>query len=153
MAACSGASPPQEQDAEDERAIAAVRDAQRPPPEPLDLQPITFADIEREDLFGAGCVFMPDGSTRTLALAQVDRGALKLDGRVVRFAPDAGSSEHPYGTRARYTGPAHSFRLTIASDAGRQSGYETTDYPGELEVRDRYDRVLMQMAGRVQCGA
>lgn len=138
---------------EDEAAIAAVEAAQTPPPEPVALSAITFPDVERENLFGAGCNFAPaGGGMGAVAMAQNEAGYLKIDDKVVRFAPDAGSKELFYGARQKYTGTSNSFELTLGGE-GKQSGYEVTDYSGRLVVRDRADRVVYDAKGLVQCGA
>lgn len=138
----------------DAEAIAAVKAAQTPAPLAFDLSPIVFADIERENMFGAGCSFS-EGSVDNpdLALAQANIGFLKIDGRIVRFAPDAGSARLPYKARAKYASGAHSFRLTADTGRGTQSGTETTDYPGRLTISDAYDRIVYDRTGTVQCGA
>jgi len=138
---------------EDEAAIAAVEAAQTPPPQPVNLSAITFPDIERENLFGAGCNFAPaGGGMGAVAMAQGEAGYLKIDNKVVRFAPDAGSGELFYGARRKYTGTTNSFELTLDGE-GKQSGYEVTDYSGRLVVRDSVDRVVYDAKGLVQCGA
>ena len=138
---------------EDDAAIAAVEAAQTPPPQPVMLSAITFPDVERENLFGAGCNFAPaDGGMGAVAMAQNEAGYLKIDNKVVRFAPDAGSGELFYGAKEKYTGTSNSFELTV-DGAGKQSGYEVTDYSGRLVIRDSADRVVYDAKGLVQCGA
>lgn len=138
---------------EDEAAIAAVEAAQTPPPQPVKLSAITFPDVERENLFGAGCNFAPTGGGMgAIAMAQNEAGYLKIDNKVVRFAPDAGSKELFYGARQKYTGTSNSFELVLDGE-GKQSGYEVTDYSGRLVVRDSADRVVYDAQGLVQCGA
>lgn len=138
---------------EDEAAIAAVEAAQTPPPQPVKLSAITFPDVERENLFGAGCNFAPKGGGMgAIAMAQNQAGYLKIDNKVVRFAPDAGSKELFYGARQKYTGTSNSFELVLDGE-GKQSSYEVTDYSGRLVVRDSADRVVYDAQGLVQCGA
>lgn len=139
---------------EDEVAIASVEAAQVPPPRPVKLSAITFQDVERENMFGAGCNFASVGDAdEPFAIAQGEGGFLKVDSRIERFAPDAGSAELPYNARERYTSTTRSFRLQMDSAVGRQSGSETVDYPGRLTVSDDRDRVVYQADGVVQCGA
>lgn len=155
--ACSGEPSREEQAAkarEDAAAVASVEAAQTLPLVPIAPAAITFSDIERNDLFGAGCAFAPEGApSDILALAQGGAGYLKIDGRIERFAPDAGSKELPYLARARYTSTQRTFELTYNGSEGRQTGPETIDYPGSLVVRDESDRVAYQQRGTVQCGA
>lgn len=139
---------------EDEAAIASVEAAQTPPPQPLNLSTITFADVERENLFGAGCNFTATGSaTEPIAIAQGEAGYLKVDNRIERFAPDPGSARLPYNARERYTSTTRSFRLQFDTNDAQGSGYETVDYKGKLTVRDERDRVVSETEGLVQCGA
>lgn len=153
VAACGQEAAEQEQASSDARPDAVVEQA--PIPEALDLEAITFLDIERENLFGAGCSFAPTGGGMgALAIAQGEAGYLKIDGEVVRFSPDADSPELPLGARERYTGSAHSFQLTMQQDEAEQSGYETVNYPGRLTVRDRTGAIISyDSEGMVQCGS
>lgn len=154
LAACSEEPDPREQAREDAAAIAAVEAAQVPPPQPVNLSAITFPDVERENLFGAGCNFAPTGGGMgAIAIAQNEAGYLKVDGRIERFAPDTGSAEIPYGGREKYTSTNRSFRLMVDTSAVQQTGYETVDYPGRLIIRDSRDRVVYEAGGIVQCGA
>ena len=152
LAACGPT--PEEKAAADARAVAEVKANQAPPPIPLTLDPIRFADIEKHDLFGAGCSFVPDGAgPDSVALAMGEGGYLIRDGELLRFAPDAGSAELPYLARQKYTGREFSFTLDLDEAQGKQSGEETIDYPGELTVRDSSDRVVYSAKGVSQCGA
>lgn len=154
LTACSEESSPQEQAREDAAAIASVEAAQVPPPQPVNLSAITFPDIERENLFGAGCNFAPTGGGMgAITIAQNKAGYLKVDGQIERFAPDSGSAELPYGARERYTSGNRSFRLIVDTSESQQSGYETMDYPGRLVIRDSQDRIVYEADGIVQCGA
>ena len=42
-------------------------------------------DIEKYDMFGAGCSFAPGKGIAAVALLQPERGFMKIDGGVVRF--------------------------------------------------------------------
>lgn len=155
LAACGEAELTEAQrDAADERAIAAVEAAQDIPAEQVALEPIAFADIEQNDLFGAGCSFAEDGSgDRTLALAQADGAYIKIDGRLHRLAPDAGSADLPLGARAKYDGKEYGMILDLAEEEGEQSGVETVDFPGRLELRNGRDQVVFGASGVAQCGS
>lgn len=157
LAACSAGPDAEQQQAAAERdmaAIEAVKAAQVVPPEPLNLSAIGFPDIERENLFGAGCNFAPrGGGMGAVAIAQSEAGYLKIDNKVERFVPDAGSPQLPYEAREKYTSIAHSFQLSLQDQTGKRAGLETTDYNGRLVVRDSSDQVVYQADGLVQCGA
>lgn len=150
----------EQQEAAERQAIAAVEAAQVIPAEPVTPEPILFADIERYDLFGAGCSFLPDGKPAeapdgagVLALAS-ERGAyIKIDGELHRLAPDAGSSELPLGTRGKYDGKAFAIILDIASEEGVPSGAETTDFPARLVLHNARDQTVYTATGIAQCGS
>ena len=153
LAACGGMTPAEEEAAR-EAAVAEVEANQKPPPEMLELDPIRFADIEKFDLFGAGCNFSPDGdASAPVALAQADAGYLIRRGELHKLASDKGSAEMPYMSHRKYDGLEYSFTLDFDEAKGRQSGYETMDYDGTLTVRDGSDNVLYTAEGLVQCGA
>lgn len=123
-------------------------------PGQLELEAITFADIEREDMFGAGCSFVPEGGgIGALAIAQSGAGYLKIAGEVVRLTPDATSGELPLGARERYVGSAMTFELLVQEHQASPSGYETVNYPGRLTVHGRAGTAGYSSAGTVQCGA
>ena len=150
LAACS--SEPDE--AERQAAVAEVEANQEAPPEELELQPILYPDIEKNDLYGAGCSFAPDGGgLGAVALALADEGYVKRGEEILRFAADKGSEELPYLARRKYDGSDYSFTLELDRDSGAPSGDETSDYSGSLTVKDGKDRVVYESTGIVQCGA
>lgn len=150
LAACSS-EPTEEEIAAD---VAEVEANQEPPPEQFEPQAIVFADVEKNDLFGAGCNFMPDGSGEgSIAIAMAETGYMKRDGEILRFAADAGSAELPYLARRKYDGLVYSFALDIDEKSGMPSGDETTDYSGSLTVVDGENREVYASTGIVQCGA
>lgn len=154
MASCGKEDPsPAEQARMDEADVAAVNAAQVPPPAPVAPERITMTDIEKHDMFGAGCNFAPGKSIAAIALLQDKRGFMKIDGEVVVFAPDAGSGELPLGAKGKYTGGAWSFVLDLASEEGKQSGYETIDYPARFVLRNERDQVVYESTGTAQCGS
>lgn len=141
-------------EAEREDAVAEVEANQQPPVEQFEPEPIRYREIEKYDLFGAGCSFAPDGGgLGAVAIAMADEGYIIRDGDLLRFAADAGSRELPYLARSKYTGLEYSFILDLDEAGGEQSGMETTDYRGSLVVRDAGDRVVYEADGLVQCGA
>ncbi|MBX7540756.1 hypothetical protein [Qipengyuania sphaerica] len=144
----------EEEEVARQRDIAEVEANQEPPPEQLALEPIRYREIEKYDLYGAGCSFTPDGAgLGTVALAMADKGYLIRKGELLIHAADMGSAELPYLARQKYDGREYSFTLDLDEAGGKQSGYETTDYRGELTVRDGNDNVVYQAKGPVQCGA
>lgn len=153
-ASCGKEQPsPQEQARMDEADVAAVQAAQVPPPTPIEPERILYPDIEKNDMFGAGCAFAPGKSIAAVALLQEERGFMKIDGEIVRFAPDAGSGDLPLGVKGKYTGGAWSFVLDLASEEGKQSGSETIDYPARFVLRNDRDQVVYEAGGTAQCGS
>ena len=88
-----------------------------------------------------------------IALLQQKRGFMKIDGKVVPFAPDAGSGDLPLGAKGKYTAGAWSFVLDLASAEGKQSGSETINYPARFVLRNDHDQVVYQSDGTAQCGS
>lgn len=140
----------QRQDAAD---VAAVKAAQVPPPSPITPEPILYPDIEKYDLFGAGCNFAHGGSMAPIMLSLPGRAYMKIDGKIEPFAPDAGSSTLPLNTRGKYTAGAYSFVLDIAEAEARQSGQETIDYPAHFILRNDRDQIVFESDGIAQCGS
>ena len=153
LAACDNPTPAEEEAAR-QKAVAEVEANQAPPPEEFAPEPIRYPDIEKHDLFGAGCSFVPDGAgLGAVAIGMADKGYMIRKGELLVFAADMGSAELPYLARRKYDGREYSFTLDLDDTDGQQSGYETTDYRGTLTVRDGEDSVLYQAQGLTQCGA
>ncbi len=137
----------------DQADIEAVNAAQVPPPSPVEPERIAMADIEKYDMFGAGCSFAAGSSMAAIALLKEKRGFMKIDGNVLPFAPDAGSGDLPLGAKGKYTGGAWSFVLDLASEEGKQSGSETINYPARFVLRNDHDQIVYQADGTAQCGS
>ena len=141
-------------EAEREAAVAEVEAHQEPPVEELEPAQFTAADIERGDLYGAGCIFKrPSDGEYGIAIARAGEGYLKRNGDVDILAADMGSAELPYLARRKYDGRVYSFTIDLDAEAGVQSGEETSDYPAMLSVRDGQDRIVFETRGTAQCGA
>ena len=152
MAGCA-AEAPEDSAAQREADAAAVQEilaANTPPPMEIALMPMDYADFEREGLLGASCAFVIDDEVLALAMPEV--GALMYQGNLERFAPDAGSAEGPFDTRAKYDGRQLSFRLAISGTPER-TGDEVWSQPARLSVHDGYDRIVYEAAGSAECGA
>ena len=120
---------------------------------PVTLDPITFAMIEKFDLFGAGCNFRPEGWSDLALIADGERATVIIEGKAVQAAPDAGSKELPYASRSKYDGLTNSFELQVDLAREEVAGYEVVEYPGSLIIRDDRDQVVFDEAGTYECGA
>ncbi len=151
LAACTPEKSAAEKRAEEDRAIAQVNSAQqvKPPPTPITPQPILFADIQRHDLFGAGCAFAPGNSMGAVLLTRAKIAYLLIDGHPVGFASDPGSTKLPLDTVSRYVGKEMALSLTRAADVAP----DATRWPGHLVVTDPFDQVVYEADGQVQCSA
>ena len=145
---------PEEQAAADARDVAEVKANQDAPAEQLVLDPIRYREIEKFELYGAGCSFVPDGGgLGAVAIAMADEGYAIRNGELLRFAADKGSAELPYLARREYDGLEYSFTLDLDEASGEKTGMETSDYRGILTVRDSSDAVVYRAEGLTQCGA
>ena len=140
VAGCGEKKSAAEKRAEDDRAIAQVNAAQavKPPPKPIAPQPILFGDIQKYDLFGAGCAFAPGNSMGAVLLTRDKIAYLLLDGHPVRFASDPGSAKLPLDTFSRYVGKELALSLTRS---GAEGG-EATRWAGHLVVTDPFNQVV-----------
>ena len=157
VSACGQTADPARTAQSDAKAVAMVEAAQdvHPPPQPLEPQPITSADIEANKLYGAGCNLGPTeqpGGNPVLS-ANDRRARIKLSGRFVSFAADSGSAVVAMGTRAHYSGKAQSLYLERASGEGTKLGEEASRWDGRMVVRDAWNRVVFAQSGEVVCGA
>ena len=151
LAACSDDPTAAEKKAADDRAVAQVEavQKQRPPPRMLAPEPILFGDIQRFNLFGAGCAFAPGGSMGAVLLTREKVAYLKLQDRMVRFASDPGSAKLPLGTVSRYVGKEFAASLTRAVGEDEAAAR----FAGHLTITNSFDQVVYDADGLIQCGA
>jgi hypothetical protein len=137
------------------QAIAEVERLSTPPAIPVRPQPITFADLEKYDLFGAGCYFLDGKGDKApmLFLASDEKGWMKIEGEMTGFSADRSSSELPYLSWSKYVGLARTVELERDSAAARSTGPETETAPGTITVRDARDQVVFKRSGLIDCGA
>lgn len=141
---------------EEERAaaVAEVEANRIPPPEELQLEPIRYREIEKNELYGTGCSFASDGGGMSaVALAMAETGHFLRGDKLITLAADKGSPELPYLARRKYDGAAYSMTLDLDEAEGEQSGEETSDYPATLTIRDASEQVVYRKSGIAQCGA
>lgn len=155
LTACSNEPTPAEKAAADARAVAMVEKAQEQlgPVKPVKLEQVSYADIDKTGLSGAGCSFAAAGEKQPLVVTIGLRGFVKTEGRLIELAGDAGSPEFPYGTRGRLTGKEFVAVLRKNEGDGRVAGDELTAWPATLTLRDANDRVVFSAAGDLSCGA
>jgi len=150
LVACSNEPNEQERAA----AVAEVEGNRIPPPEELQLEPIRYREIEKNELYGTGCSFAPDGGGMSaVALAMAETGHFLRGDKLITLAADKGSPELPYLARRKYDGAAYSMTLDLDEAEGEQSGEETSDYPATLTIRDASEQVVYRKSGIAQCGA
>lgn len=150
LTACSNEPNEQERAA----AVAEVEANRVPPPEELQLEPIRYREIEKNELYGTGCSFAPDGGGMSaVALAMAETGHFLRGDKLITLAADKGSPELPYLARRKYDGAAYSMTLDLDEAEGEQSGEETSDYPATLTIRDASEQVVYRKSGIAQCGA
>jgi hypothetical protein len=144
-----------EQAAADAKAIAQVEAAQHsfPPPEPLDPQQITAADLQRAGLLDAGCSFHASGQNDPVLVARPKRAVMKVGRALTSFASDPGSTQLPLGTWTHYVGKAGALRIAKAADGGDLGSQQGLEWSATLTVTDQHDRLVYTSAGRLRCGA
>ena len=154
LAACGDDPSPEEQAQADARDVAMVEAANEamPPLEEVTPEPILFPDIERYDLLGQACNYAPGTSLGTRVIAREADAFVKIDGEIVRLAADPGSRELPMHTRTLYSGKEYALRLQIAEqDAGEAAPDGSTNYEGNVQLRDAYGRLVYEGTGLAQC--
>ena len=150
LVACSNEPNEQERAA----AVAEVEANRIPPPEALQLAPIRYREIAKNELYGTGCSFAPDGGGMSaVTLAMAETGHFLRGDKLITLAADKGSPELPYLARRKYDGAAYSMTLDLDEAEGEQSGEETSDYPATLTIRDASEQVVYRKSGIAQCGA
>lgn len=119
----------------------------------LDLQRIGAPEMEQYDIYGNGCVFVPEGGGISAIFITDDAKAyIRPGGKVVKLAKVEGSAELPSGAWQDYAGENYSVSLTI-SGTGNQRATEVTDYAGHFTVRDATGAELYKADGLARCGA
>ncbi len=142
---------------EDRAVVEWVRDANDTAPPLIEVvpEPILYPDIEANDLFGLACSYAPGTSMGARVIAREVDAYVKIDDNLLRFAADPGSRELPAGTRSLYNGREYSLRLEIDDEQAVEEIGEGGGalYEGTVWLRDRWDRVIYQGTGTVNCGA
>ena len=155
LSGCGPSVAPDEQRRRDAADVAAVEAMQKvaPPIKPIALQPITLAEIEAKNLSGAGCSFSTTSPAQPLALAMVGRALIKLDDHIDMLIADNGGTKLEAGAWEHYTGKEYTLTLKRVPGEGKAAPVKTTQYAGELVIRDAWDRVVYSVQGPLNCGA
>ena len=134
--------------------IAEVEAAQIVPAEELAPQPIGPDLVAEQGSGGEGCSFVPaDGGTGPILVTRPDVAYMRLDGRMVRFAADKGSTRLPLDGWSKYVGKSQSLQLTFDnSGEGRGAAQAARSGDALLNVKDRHERTVYEAAGTVECG-
>ncbi|WP_133365237.1 hypothetical protein [Qipengyuania sediminis] len=144
---------PAQQQIDDERAIAEVEAAQTPPPDVVAPERITPEERTRFGLSDRGCAFAVNNpEVGAQAILQMNVGYLKFDGRMERFAPDAGSGGGPSGTSTRYDGGRHGIHVQYDMAAAQQTASEQLSVPTRITLQDGRGRIVYVADGIALCG-
>ena len=155
LSGCGPAETSAEQKRKDAADVAAVEAMQKvaPPIKPIALQPITLAEIEAKNLSGAGCSFSTTSPAQPLVLALVGRALIKLDDHIDMLVSDNGGTKLEAGAWEHYMGKEYTLTLKRVPGEGKAAAVKSTQYAGELVVRDAWDRVVYSTQGSLNCGA
>ena len=155
LSGCGPAEPSAEQKRKDAADVAAVEAMQKvaPPIKPIALQPITLAEIEAKNLSGAGCSFSATSPAEPIVLALAGRALIKLDDHIDMLVSDNGGAKLEAGAWEHYLGKEYTLTLKRVPGEGKPAVAKSTQYAGELIVRDAWDRVVYSVQGTLNCGA
>ncbi|MFM5895855.1 MAG: hypothetical protein ACKOQM_15690 [Novosphingobium sp.] len=154
LGGCGKGVPTEEQKRRDAADVAAVEAIQKIPPpiKLLQLQPITADEIAAKNLGGEGCSFGPD-SAHPIALALVGRAMVKTDDQIDLLLSDSGGTKLASGAWEHYVGKEYTLTVKRAGGKATASVAASTEFPGELTVRDAWDRIIYSGLGTLNCGA
>lgn len=151
-AACDSEQGRAEKALADAEAIAQVEAAQNvvPPLVPVTPQEITSAELEKNNLVGAGCLFRSDDG-KVLVVAMPSVAVMKVAGEMRVHAADSGSAPLAAGAWTHYDGKDNAIDLQIVEGESKRAADDGTDWPGRVTVRDGAERVVFTAAGTVEC--
>lgn len=132
--------------------LACGENEAQPPATTVVPQAITYADIEKNDLFGAGCAYASGTSMAPIVLATKDQAAMKIGGQIQRFVVDSESEGAVLGSRTRYLAEDRVLYLAMEGD-GTPAGDETVNFTGSVRLVDGAGAELYATTGTVQCGS
>jgi hypothetical protein len=154
MGGCGKGPPSEEQKRRDAADVAAVEALQKvaPPIKLLQLQTITAEEIEAKNLGGEGCSFGSD-SAHPIALALVGRAMIKFDDQIELLLSDSGGTKLAAGAWEHYVGKEYTLTVKRVGGKATAAVAASTEFPGELTVRDAWDRIVFTGQGTLNCGA
>lgn len=115
-------------------------------------QPITYADIESNELYGASCAYGSGTSMAPIVIAFPEEAVMKIDGEIRRYRVDPESEGSRLDANSRYLADDRVLLLTIAGE-GTAGGEERANFTGTIRLIDGAGAELFATEGTVQCGA
>jgi len=149
LTGCGGETPEQEAPVD----FGAINEAAEGPSIPIELDPIGPEIIADNNLSDAGCHVREGDSEDLIFIARAQDAHFILDGRLRTMAPHPGEGTLPYGTGTHYDGLEFSAEISIDSDSEGLIGPETSEYSGQLVIKDSKDRLVFERVGTIICGA
>lgn len=147
VAGCSGEA------AEEPLDYAAMNEAAEGPSIPILPDAIGPEIIADNNLSDAGCYVRAGNGEDIIFIARFEDAHFMLDGQLHTMAPHPGERTLPYGAGTHYDGLEFSSEITIDQDSELQTGPETSEYSGQLVIRDSKDRPVFEHLGTIICGA
>lgn len=117
----------------------------------LTPQAIGYADIEANELYGAGCAYASGTSMAPIVIAFPEEAVMKIDGEIRRFRVDEESEGSQVGSDTRYLAEDRVLLLTIEGD-GAPSAQGPARSAGTVRLIDGAGAELFATEGTVQCG-
>jgi hypothetical protein len=143
---------PEEREMDVEKAIAEVEAAQTPPPDVVTPERITPDERRRSNLSESGCAFAVNNpEVGAQAILQMNVGYMKIGGDMERLAPDAGATDGPSGTKARYAGGRHALLVQFDMDKAVKAGGEGLSVPTRIALQDGRGRTVYVAEGTSMC--
>ena len=132
-------------------ALAACdkQPAPQPPAPAVTAQPITYSDIEANELHGASCAYASGTSMAPIVIAFAEEAVMKIDGEIHRFRVDEESEGAGLLEDSRYLAEDRVLLLTVG-DRGTQAG-ERANFAGTVRLIDGAGAELLAAEGAVQC--
>ena len=115
-------------------------------------QPITYSDIEANELYGAGCAYASGTSMAPIVIASATEAVMKLDGQIHRFRADIESEGAASPANSRYLAPDRVLHLAREGE-GSRAGEEAMNFDATVRLVDGAGAVLYETSGTAQCAS